>query len=55
MAHFTPWYRREDWARIREIMEDGSQFPLDFDEWETTAKRQIAEAKSNGVVIKPVA
>jgi hypothetical protein len=27
---------------------------LTFDEWETTAKRQLADAKSNGVVIKPV-
>jgi hypothetical protein len=28
--HFAPWYRREDYALIREIMEDGETFPLDF-------------------------
>jgi hypothetical protein len=27
--HFAPWYRREEYALIREIMEDGKDtFPL---------------------------
>jgi hypothetical protein len=54
MPHFTAWYRREDWLRIREIMDDGGQFPLNFDEWEKTAKRQLADTKSQGIIIKPV-
>ena len=37
--HFTPWYRREDYALIREIMEDGEDLPLAFDEWERLENR----------------
>ena len=50
--HFTPWYRREDYALIREIMEDGEDaFPLTFDEWE---RNEREAAKRAGTTIIPV-
>ena len=27
MPRFAPWYRQEDYALVREIMEDGETFP----------------------------
>jgi hypothetical protein len=52
--HFAPWYRREDYALIREIMEDGETFPLDFNEWEKNAESERAAANCEGVIILPV-
>ena len=53
--HFTPWYRREDYALIREIMEDGEDiFPLAFDEWEKNAECELAAAKREGTITIPV-
>ena len=54
MPHFAEWYRREEYALIREIMEDGDVFPLNFDEWEKNAESQRASAKSEGVIMMPV-
>jgi hypothetical protein len=54
MPHVAPWYRREDYERIRKIMDDGAKLPRTFDEWEQTAKSQLASAAAAGVVIKPV-
>jgi hypothetical protein len=34
MADFAAWFRREDYERIREIMEDSDRLPPSFDEWE---------------------
>ena len=46
---FAPWYRREEYALIREIMEDGKDtFPLSFDEWERNAESERASAKREG-------
>ena len=52
--HFTPWYRREDYALIREIMEDGEDLPLAFDEWEKNAECELAAAKREGTITIPV-
>ena len=49
MPHVAPWYRREDYARVREIMADGDRFPPSFDAWKKTAKKQMAEAKREGL------
>jgi hypothetical protein len=54
MADFAAWFRREDYDRIREIMEDGERLPPSFDEWEQLAKSQVANAKRGGIIIKPV-
>jgi len=45
MPHCAAWYRREDYDRIRSIMDDGAKFPPTFDEWEETTKEQVADAK----------
>jgi hypothetical protein len=53
--HFAPWYRREDYALIREIMEDGEDtLPLTFDEWERNAECERETAKREGIIIIPV-
>jgi ribosomal protein S19E (S16A) len=28
-----PWYRREDYPRIRKIMAEGERFPEAYDDW----------------------
>jgi hypothetical protein len=45
---FAPWYRPEDYALIREIMEDGETFPLYFNEWEKNAESEREAAKRRG-------
>jgi len=42
MPHFSPWYRREEYALMREILDDGETLPLAFDEWEKNAERERA-------------
>jgi hypothetical protein len=54
MADFAPWYRREDYERIRQIMDDGDEFPPTFDEWEVNAKRGIERAASMDFILKPI-
>ena len=54
MPRFAPWYRHDDYALVREIMEDRETFPLDFDEWENKAESELAAAKRDGVNITPV-
>jgi hypothetical protein len=45
MPRFAPWYRRQDYALVREIMEDAETFPRAFDEWEKNAGNERAAAK----------
>src|SRR4029077_18958949 len=54
MPNFAPWYRREEYALMREIMGDGETLPLSFDEWEKNAECERAAAKREGVSIVPV-
>jgi len=54
MPRFAPWYRRQDYALVREIMEDAETFPRAFDEWEKNAENERAAAKRDGVNIIPV-
>jgi hypothetical protein len=54
MPHFTPWYRREEYALMREILNDGDTLPLTFDEWEKNAESERAVANRDGVSIIPV-
>jgi hypothetical protein len=51
---FAPWYRRDDYALIREIMEDGETFPLAFDDWEKNADSERAVEEREGISIIPV-
>jgi hypothetical protein len=54
VSDFAAWYRRQDYNRIREIMDDGNRFPATFNEWEKTAKSQVARAAAHVITIKPV-
>lgn len=54
MADFAAWFLRDDYQRIRKIMDDGYKMPLTFDEWEKTAKRQMADAAKLGFTINPI-
>ena len=54
MPNFAPWYRREEYALMREIMDDGETLPLTFDEWEKNAESELAAAKREGISIIPV-
>jgi hypothetical protein len=54
MSDFAAWYRREDYKRIRTIMDDGSRMPATFNEWEQVATGQLAQAAKAGVTIQPV-
>ena len=54
MPRFTPWYRSEEYALIREIMDDRDTLPLNFDEWEKNAESERAAAKREGVTLIPV-
>jgi hypothetical protein len=54
MPRFAPWYRRQDYALVREIMEDAETFPRAFDEWEKNAENERAAAKRDGVNMIPV-
>src|SRR6188474_2373939 len=54
MADFAAWFRREDYERIREVMEDSDRLPPSFDEWELLAKSRVAKAKRDGITLKPV-
>jgi hypothetical protein len=44
MSHFAPWYRRDEYALMREILHDGETLPLSFDKWEKEAESERANA-----------
>jgi len=54
MPRFAPWYRREEYALIREIMDDRDTLPLNFDEWEKNAESERAAAKREGITLVPI-
>lgn len=45
------WYRREDYPRALDIMEDAHVLPPTCDEWERKAERQEREWQSRGFVV----
>ena len=54
MPRFAPWYRREEYALMREILHDGETLPLAFDEWEKNAESEGTATRRDGVNIIPV-
>jgi hypothetical protein len=54
MSHFAAWFRREDYQRIRQIMDDGDRLPPEFDAWEERAKAQAEEAARHDLIITPI-
>jgi hypothetical protein len=54
MAHAAVWYRRDDYERIRSMMDDGPKLPATFDEWERMAKSQLAQTAASGLTLQKV-
>jgi hypothetical protein len=51
------WYRREDYPRILEIMEDAvyaAGFPPSYDEWLSMKEREEREEQSNGKIVRRI-
>jgi hypothetical protein len=48
----VPWFRPEDYARIREMSQD--QLFDDFKQWEQQAERKFAELVAKGVPLEKV-
>jgi hypothetical protein len=53
MSNFAPWYRRNEYSLMREILEDGDTLPLTFDEWEANAESERETARLIPVFIEP--
>jgi hypothetical protein len=45
------WYQREDYARIKLLMEDGHVLPQNFDVWLVQAEAVVRIEKSRGSVV----
>jgi hypothetical protein len=48
------WYRREDYDRIRLMMDDPDNFPETFDEWSDLAEGQLAQFIAQGMPVEKV-
>jgi hypothetical protein len=53
MPNFAPWYQSNEYALMREILEDGDTLPLTFDEWEANAESERETARLIPVFIEP--
>jgi hypothetical protein len=51
MPNFAPWYRRDEYALMREIMEDRDTLPPTFDKWEENAESEQEAAKCEGGIV----
>lgn len=50
-AILVPWYTREDYSAIRELMDDGGTLPDSYDEWLTQAERFVGRLGRGGIGI----
>ncbi len=48
------WYRREQWARLREISEDADALEDTYDDWLASATRALRELRRSGVRVRRV-
>ncbi|MBI5711190.1 MAG: hypothetical protein HZC42_12960 [Candidatus Eisenbacteria bacterium] len=48
------WYRREQWARLREISEDVGELEDTYDEWLASATRVLRELRRSGAGVRKV-
>lgn len=49
-AQGVPWYRRQDYPRVLEVMEDAHLLPKTFDKWLHLAEKALQKAADRGVV-----
>lgn len=45
-----PWYAPQSYARIREVMLDGADFPATYEEWLKSAEKVVESCKRRGTV-----
>ena len=45
------WYRREDYCRILEIMEDAHLLPVSFERWNDIAQKGERSQKAKGRIV----
>lgn len=43
-----PWYEREDYPRILEVMEDADFLPRSYDEWQERAEQAVRMVTQHG-------
>ena len=53
MSNFAPWYRRNEYSLMREILEDRETLPHSFDEWEANAESERKSARLIPVFVDP--
>lgn len=46
-----PWYNKDTYSRIREMMTDGTSFPSDYESWNGEANRFRRSRARNGEVV----
>lgn len=47
------WYKKEDWATLKELFVDGDKLPRNYQEWLTRAEEMQKQARAAGdAVIK---
>lgn len=46
-----PWYRKEHYAEIRKLFEDGHKLPVSFDHWQNAAQRVEKRLIAEGVAV----
>lgn len=46
-----PWYKRSDYARILEVMEDRDKLPLTFDKWQSKAEQIERQTRTAGKIV----
>ncbi len=45
-----PWYKREEYPQILEVMEDAGLLPRDFDSWLQKARKAKEQLKDQGIM-----
>ncbi len=48
ITYGIPWYRRDDYARVLQIMADGDGLPPGYDEWQKLAEQAERMVRRQG-------
>ncbi len=54
MVSFIAWYRREQWAYLKQVSVDSAKLEDDFDDWESNAENAIQKFIAQGMQIRKV-
>lgn len=47
------WFDREQWHLLRQVAADRDKLDNSFEEWESSARKALANLKSQGVLVEP--